>query len=72
MRTIFSKIRLNIYQIIGLSILVLISAVGEMLLPSLLAQMINKGVASVSERIIFILAAEMAGIAVMACIVNFL
>ena len=72
MRTIFSKIRLNRYQIIGLSILVLISAVGEMLLPSLLAQMINKGVASVSERIIFILAAEMAGIAVMACIVNFL
>ena len=35
MRTIFSKIRLNRYQIIGLSILVLISAVGEMLLPSL-------------------------------------
>ena len=72
MRTIFSKIRLNRYQIIGLSILVLISAVGEMLLPSLLAQMINKGVASVSERIIFILAAEMAGITVMACIVNIL
>ncbi|MDO4455077.1 MAG: ABC transporter ATP-binding protein [Eubacteriales bacterium] len=72
MRTIFSKIRLNGYQIIGLSILVLISAIGEMLLPSLLAQMINKGVASASEKIIFIVTVVMAGITVMSCIVNFL
>lgn len=72
MRTIFSKIKLNGYQITGLSVLVLISAIGEMMLPSLLAQMINSGVSNASKKMIFILAASMAGITIMACIINFL
>ena len=72
MRTIFSKVKINGYQIICLSVLVLISAVGEMMLPSLLAQMINNGVSNASEKMIFILAVSMAGITIMACVINFL
>ncbi len=53
MRTIFSKIKLNKCQVTILSALVLLSAVGEMLLPSLLAQMINSGVANAKNRLIF-------------------
>lgn len=72
MRTIFSKVKINGYQIICLSVLVLISAVGEIMLPSLLAQMINNGVSNASEKMIFILAVSMAGITIMACVINFL
>ena len=55
-----------------LSVLVLFSAVAEMLLPSLLAQMINSGVADSSRDTVLILAAVMAGVTILACIVNFL
>lgn len=55
-----------------LSVLVLFAAVAEMMLPSLLAQMINSGVADSSRSTIFILAAVMAGVTVLACVVNFL
>ena len=43
-----------------------------MMLPSLLAQMINSGVAGSSRGTVLILAAVMAGVTVLACIVNFL
>lgn len=72
MKTIFSNVKLKSKQILLLSALVLVSAVGEMLLPSLLAQMINSGVTASSESTIFILAAVMAGITALACVINFL
>lgn len=72
MRTIFSRVKLNGRQILVLSALVLVAAVGEMMLPSLLAQMINDGVSDSSNSTILVIAAVMAGITVMACIVNFL
>lgn len=72
MRTIFSKIKLNGRQIFLLSILVLASAIGEMLLPSLLAQMINSGVSSGEHRRILIIASIMIGITILACVINFL
>lgn len=72
MKTIFSKVRLNSRRVLGLSLLVLLSAVVEMMLPSLLAQMINSGVADSSRSAVFILAAVMAGVTALACIVNFL
>ena len=72
MRTIFSTVKLRGRQVFGLSLLVLLSAVGEMLLPSLLAQMINRGVATGADRMILTLAVAMAGITVLACVVNFL
>ena len=60
MRTIFSTVKLRGRQVFGLSLLVLLSAVGEMLLPSLLAQMINRGVATGADRMILTLAVAMA------------
>ena len=72
MRTIFSKVKLKGRQIFLLSVLVFIAAVGEMMLPSLLAQMINGGVTASSSKTVFTLAIIMAGITVLACAVNFL
>lgn len=72
MKTIFSKVKLKGRQIMLLSVLVLFAAVAEMMLPSLLAQMINSGVTASSQRTIFILAAVMACVTALACIVNFL
>lgn len=72
MKTIFTKARLRGRQIVLLSVLILAAAVGEMLLPSLLAQMINNGVAEGSESMIVTFALVMAGITVLACTVNYL
>lgn len=72
MKTIFSKVKLKGRQILLLSVLVLFAAVAEMMLPSLLAEMINSGVTDSSQRTIFILTAVMAGVTALACIVNFL
>ena len=72
MKSIFSKVKLRGRQILCLSILVLIAAVGEMMLPSLLAQMINDGVADTSKSKVLTLAILMAGITILACVVNFL
>ena len=72
MSTIFSKVKLKERQIVLLSVLVLFAAVAEMMLPSLLAQMINSGVADSSRGTVLILAAVMAGVTVLACVVNFL
>ena len=71
MSTVFSKVKLKGRQIALLSVLVLLAAVAEMMLPSLLAQMINSGVADFSRSTILILAAVMAGVTVLACVVNF-
>ena len=70
MKTILSKVKLSGKQVAGLSVLVLLSAIGQMLLPSLLAQMINGGVAVGSEQVIWALAAIMAVITVFACLIN--
>lgn len=72
MRTIFTKVNLKGRKIMLLSVLVLFAAVAEMMLPSLLAGMINSGVANSSQRTIFLLAAVMAGVTALAFIVNFL
>lgn len=70
MQKIFSRIKLNGRQVFALTVLVLLSAVGEMLLPSLLAWMINNGVADAQNRLILITAGVMAGITVLACLIN--
>ena len=72
MRGIFSRVKLKGKQIWLLSALVLFAAVAEMMLPSLLAQMINSGVVNYSRSTVLILAAVMAGVTVLACVVNFL
>ncbi len=70
MKTILSKVKLSGKQVAGLSVLVLLSAIGQMMLPSLLAQMINGGVAVGSDQVIWVLAVIMAVITVFACIIN--
>lgn len=72
MKTILSKVKLKSRQIILLFVLVLLSAVGQMLLPSFLAQMISHGVAKGENRIIWMYAAIMAGVTVFSCIISFL
>lgn len=72
MKTLFSRVTISGRQIFGLSALILLSAVGEMLLPSLLAQMINRGVNNAAKKTILVLALIMAVITVFACIINFL
>ncbi len=72
MKTIFSTVKLKAGQVCALLLLVLLSAVGQMLLPSFLAQMINRGVAAGSEGAIWSLAAIMAAVTVFSCIISFL
>ena len=59
MKTIFSKVKLRPGQIVQLFLLVLLSAVGQMLLPSFLAQMISHGVAEGENRIVWMYAVIM-------------
>ena len=70
MKTIFSKVRLSRKQIAGLTVLILLSAIGQMMLPSLLAQMINGGVAVGSPSTIRVLAVIMVAITVCSCLIN--
>lgn len=72
MKMIFSKVKLKPKQISGLFLLVLFSAVGQMLLPSFLAQMISHGVAESKNSVIWMYAAIMEGITVLSCIISFL
>lgn len=72
MKTIFSKVKLKPGQVVKLLILVLLSAVGQMLLPSFLAQMISYGVAEGDKGVIWIYALIMASVTVFSCIISFL
>lgn len=71
MKTILSRVSLSGRTLLGLTLLVLLSAVGEMMLPSLLAQMINRGVSNSANSMIMTLTFIMAAITVFACIINF-
>ena len=70
MKTIFSKVTLSGRQVAGLSVLVLLSSIGQMMLPALLARMINSGVAAQSRSTIGVLAVIMAAITVFSCLIN--
>ena len=72
MKTIFSKVKLRPGQIVQLFLLVLLSAVGQMLLPSFLAQMISHGVAEGENRIVWMYAVIMAGVTLFSCVISVL
>lgn len=72
MKTIFSKVKLKPGQIVRLLILVLLSSVGQMLLPSFLAQMISHGVAEGDKSVIWVYALIMAGVTVFSYVISFL
>lgn len=70
MRVIFSRIKLKWGDIIRLSLLLLGTAVAEMMLPTLLAGMIDKGIPSGSKSLILTIAVVMAVMAVVSCVTN--
>lgn len=72
MKTIVANVKLKASQFAGLLGLILLSAVGQMLLPSFLARMISDGVGGASSRIIWIYAAIMAAVTVFSCVISFL
>ena len=72
MKAIVANVKLKASQFAGLLGLILLSAVGQMLLPSFLARMISDGVGGASSRIIWIYAAIMAAVTVFSCVISFL
>lgn len=72
MKTICSSVKLRTKQLVGLFTLVLLSAVGQMLLPFFLSQMIDHGVAEQANSVICVYAAIMAAVTVFSCIISFL
>lgn len=70
MRVIFSRIKLKWGDIIRLSLLLLVTAVAEMMLPTLLAGMIDKGIPSGSRSLILTIAVVMAVMAAVSCVTN--
>ena len=72
MKIIFLKVKLKMSQVVQLFALVLLSAVGQMLLPSFLAQMISHGVAEGKNRVIWMYTMIMAGVTLLSCVISFL
>lgn len=71
MKTILKNVKVNKMQLVALMVLVLCSAIGQMLLPSFLSKMINIGIPSGENQTIWAIAAVMAGLTVMSCLINF-
>ena len=72
MSAIFSRVRLSVKQLITLVSFMLIASVTQMLLPSLISKMIDKGVSQEKEGLIWGLAIAMMILAVLSCIMNIL
>jgi len=70
MRTILSRVRLNKKQIISLFVFMLLASVAEMMLPTMLAGMIDNGVGGENRSLIMTTAIIMAVMAVVACVTN--
>lgn len=71
MKTIFSSVHLKKKYGVMLFVFVLASAIAQMLLPSLLAQMIDHGVALQDTQPIWIYGCIMACVAVLSCFVSY-
>ncbi len=72
MRKILSKVHFNKKYIFGLLMFMLLSSVAEMLLPTMLAMMIDTGVSSESHSFILGIALIMAILAVVSCVASIL
>ena len=70
MKTIFPRIKINKKHIACLLIFMLAVSVTEMMLPTLLARMIDQGIAEESGSLIITTAIVMAVMAVIICIAN--
>ena len=70
MGTIFSRVKLSGKHVAALLVLMLLSAVTAMLLPTALASMIDIGVAGESRSAILVIAAVMVALAILGCLFN--
>lgn len=70
MKTILSRVKLNKKYIVWLLIFMLAASVAEMMLPTMLATMIDNGIAGNSRSFIFIIAIVMAVMALVSCVAN--
>lgn len=70
MKAILSRVKLNKKHICLLFLFMFIAAVAEMMLPTMLANMIDNGIAENSRPVIFTIAIVMAIMALFACIAN--
>lgn len=70
MGTILSRVKLNKKHIVLLLVFMLLASVGEMMLPTLLAGMIDNGIGGSSRTVIFTVAIVMAVMVLLACIAN--
>ena len=67
MGTILSRVSINKKRVAWLLVLMLVSSVTEMMLPTLLASMIDKGIAEASRSLIVVTAVVMAVMAAVTC-----
>ena len=70
MTTIFSRVKLSAKQIILLVVFMLVSSIAQMLLPSLISFMIDRGVSDNNEGLLFGLAIAMIILALVSCLTN--
>ena len=70
MRTLLSRVKINKKYLAGLLVLMLVGAVTEMMLPTLLAAMIDRGIAEESRSYIILIAIIMAVMAAVTCMAN--
>lgn len=72
MKTIFHNVKLKTGSFFRLLLLILLSAVGQMLLPALLSQMISRGVANNKDSVLLIYGIIMAVVTVFSCLISLL
>ena len=70
MRTLLSRVKINKKYLVGLLVLMLVGSVTEMMLPTLLASMIDRGIAEESRSYIILIAIIMAVMAAVTCVAN--
>ncbi len=70
MGTILSRVSINKKRVAWLLVLMLVSSVTEMMLPTLLASMIDKGIAEASRSLIVVTAVVMAVMAAVTCVAS--
>ncbi len=70
MKAILSRVKINKKHIILLLLFMLAAAIAEMMLPTMLAKMIDTGIAESSRSVIFTIAIVMGVMALLSCIAN--
>ncbi len=70
MLAIFKRIHMSVKQVVALVLFMLISALAQMLIPSLLSQMIDSGVGESNKKLIIAIGISMIVLAVFACVMN--